>query len=368
MSDPSAGAPAASRPPDIDTVIVGDALEVLPRLAPGSIDCAFVDPPYNLQLDGALRRPNQSRVAGVDDDWDKFTGFADFDAFTRAWLGPVRRALRPNGTLWVMGTYHSIHRVGAALQDTGFWILNDVVWVKTNPMPNFRGRRFTNAHETLIWAVADARRTDYTFNYHSMKAFNDDVQHRSDWTLALCGGPERLRGPDGAKAHPTQKPEALVARALLASTRPGDVVLDPFLGTGTTAAVARRFGRRYVGIERDATYAALAKARIAAVQPHSELAQLGAGERPRRVPFGLLVEAGRVKVGAELVGGREGPRARVRVDGSIRSGDHEGSIHKVGAAVQALPACNGWTYWNVRQGRRLVPLDALREAMRRELA
>ena len=366
MSDQLAGAPEALRPPPLRRdVIVGDALTEMARLEPRSIDVAFADPPYNLQLDGALYRPNQSRVDGVDNAWDRFDDFAAYDAFTREWLALVRRALKPNGTLWVIGSYHNIFRVGSAVQDVGYWILNDVVWIKTNPMPNFRGRRFTNAHETLIWAVADRTRTDYVFNYKSMKAFNDDLQHRSDWTLPLCTGAERLRDATGGKLHPTQKPEALLNRVVLASTRPGDVVLDPFLGSGTTGAVAARLGRGFVGIESDPDYAAAAERRIAEVEPHADLAQTGF-ERPKRIPFGALVEAGLVRVGDELVGGRTGVRATVRVDGSIRAGGHEGSIHKVGAAVRNLSACNGWTFWHVhREGGDLVPLDTLREEMRR---
>ncbi|MBJ3777569.1 site-specific DNA-methyltransferase [Acuticoccus mangrovi] len=372
MSEQSVGASTsrALRPPLLrDEILVGDALDHLAALAPGSIDVAFADPPYNLQLDGDLYRPNQTKVAGVDDAWDRFASFEEYDRFTRRWLGLIRRALKPNGTLWVIGSYHNIFRVGTAVQDTGFWILNDVVWVKTNPMPNFRGRRFTNAHETLIWAVADQSRTDYVFNYRSMKTFNDDLQHRSDWTLPICSGAERLRDAAGAKQHPTQKPEALLNRIILASTRPGDVVLDPFFGTGTTGAVAKRLGRGFVGIERDADYAAIAEERLAGIVPYDDLAQVGSEGRPKRIPFGLLVEAGHVKVGEELVGGRDGPRAQVRVDGSIRSGEHEGSIHKVGAAVRNLSACNGWTFWHVKRNRGdLVLLDDLRQAMRRQMA
>ncbi|MEM8552814.1 MAG: DNA methyltransferase, partial [Pseudomonadota bacterium] len=347
MSKTTAGASGTLRRLPLDHILVGDACGHMNALPPASVDVIFADPPYNLQLDEALYRPNQTRVAGVDDAWDRFTGFAAYDAFSRGWLSAARRLLKPNGTLWVIGSYHNIFRVGAALQDEGFWILNDVVWVKTNPMPNFRGRRFTNAHETLIWAVADKRRTDYTFNYRSMKAFNDDIQHRSDWTFALCTGAERLRGEDGAKAHPTQKPEALLRRILLASTKPGDLILDPFLGTGTTGAVAKMLGRHFIGIEREPHYAALAEERIAAVCPLTELDQEGFAPRPARIPFGMLVEAGHVLPGAELVGARNGPRAKVRVDGSIRSGAHEGSIHKVGALVRNTAACNGWTYWHV---------------------
>jgi modification methylase len=373
MSRHSAGAHDALRPlsspaPLRGDILCGDALELLAGLAPGSIDVAFADPPYNLQLSGDLHRPNQTKVDGVDDAWDRFGSFADYDCFTREWLMLVRRALKPNGTLWVIGSYHNIFRVGTAVQDTGYWILNDIVWVKTNPMPNFRGKRFTNAHETLIWAVAEPSRTDYVFNYRSLKAFNDDLQHRSDWTFPLCTGPERLKNAAGGKAHPTQKPEALLHRILLASTRPGDTVLDPFFGTGTTGAVARRLGRGFVGIERDPAYVALAEARIAAVTEAADLTQAGDARRPARIPFGMLVEAGRLKAGDELVARRGKARARVRVDGSIRSGDHEGSIHKVGAAVENAPACNGWTYWHVETGGGLVPLDALRQEMLRAIS
>ena len=368
MRTERAGARQSLRPTQTEEIICGDALEALAHLEPASVDVAFADPPYNLQLDDNLYRPNQTRVEGVDAAWDQFESFATYDAFTREWLTLVRRALKPNGTLWVIGSYHNIFRVGTGLQDVGYWILNDVVWVKTNPMPNFRGRRFTNAHETLIWAVADKRRTDYTFNYRSLKAFNDDLQHRSDWTLPICVGPERLRDEKGAKQHPTQKPEALLRRVLIASTKPGDVVLDPFFGTGTTGAVAKSLGRGFIGIERDPRYAELAARRIATVAPLEDLTQAGFEPRPPRIPFGMLVEAGHVRAGDELVDGRGDVRAKVRVDGSISTGDHEGSIHKVGAAVRNTAGCNGWTFWHVRDATgTLVPIDTLREAMRREM-
>ncbi len=369
MSIQSAGAVPPLRPTLSGDIICGDALSVLAEVEPRSVDLVFADPPYNLQLDDTLYRPNQTRVAGVSDEWDQFASFAAYDQFTREWLSLARRALKPNGTLWVIGSYHNIFRVGTALQDVGFWVLNDVVWVKTNPMPNFRGRRFTNAHETLIWAVADKKRTDYTFNYRSMKTFNDDLQHRSDWTIPLCTGPERLRDADGHKQHPTQKPEALLNRLILASTKPGDVVLDPFFGTGTTGAVAARLGRRFIGIEQDPAYVELARERIAAVEPETDLTQDGCGPRPLRIPFGMLVEAGHLRAGDELFAGPRGPSAQVRVDGSIASGEHEGSIHKVGAAVRNTAGCNGWTFWHVRdQSGDLVPIDALRERMRRTMA
>src|SRR5882672_11467885 len=248
-----------------DSVIEGDCLAALARLPEGSVDLVFADPPYNLQLSGELHRPDNSRVDGVEEDWDKFAGFAEYDRFTRGWLAAVRRVLKPSGALWVIGSYHNVFRIGAAVQDLGFWILNDVIWRKSNPMPNFRGRRFTNAHETLLWC-AYSREARYTFNYDAMKSLNDELQMRSDWLIPLCGGPERLK-TDGRKAHPTQKPEALLHRVLLAATKPGDLVLDPFFGTGTTGAVAKRLGRSFIGIERDPDYAALAKARIAAIEP-----------------------------------------------------------------------------------------------------
>ncbi|MEM8854378.1 MAG: site-specific DNA-methyltransferase [Pseudomonadota bacterium] len=370
MSGHQAGAHHALQPIlPIDSILVGDALEQLATLPPGSVDAAFADPPYNLQLSEALLRPNQTRVDGVDAAWDQFDDFEAYDRFTRAWLALVRRALKPNGTLWVIGSYHNIFRVGTAVQDTGFWVLNDVVWVKTNPMPNFRGRRFTNAHETLIWAVADKRRTDYCFNYRSLKTFNDDLQHRSDWTLPLCIGGERLRDASGGKAHPTQKPEALLHRILLASTRPGDVVLDPFFGTGTTGAVARRLGRHFIGIEQDEDYASLAEARIAGITPHADTATVDCARRQPRIPFGMLVEAGRIKVGEELVAGRSGPKAKVRADGSLLCGEHEGSIHKVGALVRNTSACNGWTFWHIEgENGALVAIDQLRQTLRRDMA
>src|ERR671916_1636166 len=254
----------------LDEILIGDCVAALERLPAESVDLVFADPPYNLQLEGALTRPDQSLVDAVDDDWDKFASFSDYDAFTRAWLLAVRRVMKRNATLWVIGSYHNIFRVGAALQDLNFWILNDVVWRKANPMPNFRGRRFTNAHETLIWAAKGAGAKGYTFHYEALKAGNEDLQMRSDWFIPLCTGEERLKGPDGRKVHPTQKPEALLARVILASTNPGDVVLDPFFGTGTTGAVAKRLGRHFIGVERDPGYAAAARARIARVEPLDE--------------------------------------------------------------------------------------------------
>ena len=350
-----------------DQIITGDCLEAMARLTAASIDLVFADPPYNLQLSGELHRPNNSRVDGVDDDWDKFAGFDDYDRFTRAWLGACRRLLKPNGGLWVIGTYHNIFRIGAALQDLGFWILNDVIWRKTNPMPNFRGRRFTNAHETLLWCAA-SRETRYTFNYEAMKALNDELQMRSDWLIPLCNGPERLRDGGGKKAHPTQKPEALLHRVLLASSRPGDIVLDPFFGTGTTGAVAKRLGRRFIGIERDPAYAALARRRIGEISPAvSEAVVLESRREMPRIPFGSLVERGLLAPGEVLVDAHRQWSARVRADGSLISAEHRGSIHSVAAQVQGAPACNGWAFWHVERQGRLVLIDSLRQQLRSEL-
>jgi modification methylase len=350
------------------SVEVGDCIEVMGRLPEASVDLVFADPPYNLQLCGDLHRPNNSRVDGVDDAWDKFQSFAAYDRFTRDWLAAARRALKDDGSLWVIGTYHNIFRVGAMLQDLGFWVLNDVVWRKSNPMPNFRGRRFTNAHETLIWCAksADAR---YTFNYDAMKALNDDLQMRSDWVLPLCTGAERLKDSDGGKAHPTQKPEALLHRVVLASSRPGDLILDPFFGTGTTGVVAKRLGRRFIGIEREPRYAALARQRLRAVRPAEDLDLVSTpGKRDEpRIPFGWLVERGLLEPGTVLHGPRRHWTAKVRADGTLIAADCKGSIHKVGAHLQGAPSCNGWTFWRYNAEGKMVPIDVLRQKLRAEL-
>ena len=351
-----------------DRILVGDCLAELAKLPDRSVDLVFADPPYNLQLDGDLLRPNNTVVDGVHQDWDKFQSFADYDRFTRLWLAECRRVLKPNGALWLIGSYHNIFRLGTALQDLGFWLLNDIIWRKTNPMPNFRGRRFTNAHETLIWAAHSAA-SRYTFNYEAMKALNDDLQMRSDWLMPICSGPERLKGADGKKAHPTQKPEALLYRILLASTQPGDTVLDPFLGTGTTGAVARKLGRHFIGIERDAVYAAAAQARIDAVEPFSS-ATLDVSRDRRsepRVAFGTVVELGFVAAGSTVFDERRRHAAEIRADGTLASGQLTGSIHKLGAALQGKPACNGWTYWHYEHNGRLSPIDELRRQARKQL-
>jgi modification methylase len=351
-----------SRELPFDEILQGDCTAQMARLPDKSVDMIFADPPYNLQLGGDLFRPEGSRVDAVDDEWDKFESLAAYDDFTRGWLAEARRILKDNGTIWVIGSYHNIYRVGGLLQDAEFWILNDIVWRKTNPMPNFRGTRFTNAHETLIWCAKDER-ARYTFNYRAMKGLNDDLQMRSDWVLPICAGAERVKGADGSKAHPTQKPEALLYRILLACTKPGDVVLDPFFGTGTTGAVARRLGRRWIGIEREPEYVKVAQERIKSTLPLDESAMKTVPDKREqpRVAFGVLVESGLVPPGTTLLDAKRRWDATVRVDGSIAAGAHAGSIHKVGAALQAAPSCNGWTFWHVEQDGMLHPLDALRQ-------
>jgi modification methylase len=358
------------RAPDrLDRIIEGDSIAAMAAMAEASVDLVFADPPYNLQLSGDLRRPNMSRVEGVEEDWDKVGDFADYDRFTHAWLQAARRVLKDDGALWVIGSYHNIFRVGAILQDLGFWILNDVMWRKTNPMPNFRGRRFTNAHETLIWC-AKSREARYTFNYEAMKTLNEDLQMRSDWLLPVCGGPERLKDENGRKAHPTQKPEALLHRVILAASRPGDVVLDPFFGTGTTGVVAKRLGRRFIGIERDRRYIEVARERLASVRPPSDVSDVatpGRREEPR-IPFGWLVERGWLRPGAVLTSPDGRWNAKVRADGMLVTAEHRGSIHQVGARVQGAPACNGWQFWCLRMDDgRLLPIDLLRQKLRAEL-
>ena len=368
---PDAGATAIKAVED--TVVHGDCIEVMRSLPDASIDMVFADPPYNLQLgDGILTRPDESAVAAVRDDWDRFDTFAAYDAFTEAWLAEARRLLKPDGTLWVIGSYHNIYRVGTKLQDAGFWMLNDVVWNKNNPMPNFRGRRFTNAHETLLWAARD-RKSRYTFNYESMKTLNDDVQMRSDWNLPICGGSERLK-VDGGKAHPTQKPEALLARVVIAASNPGDLVLDPFFGSGTTGAVAKRLRRRFIGIEREEQYIDIARERIGEVRPIEDLAMLAlpAKRAQPRVPFGSLVEQGRIKAGDTLVCGKGRFRARVRADGSLVHEDSggtplNGSIHSLGAKLEGRESCNGWEYWNLERDGESIPIEDLRAEIRRAM-
>ncbi len=353
---------------NVGEVLVGDAVEVMNCLKEGTADMVFADPPYNLQLQGELIRPNNTRVDGVTQDWDRFTDFAEYDRFTRRWLAAARRVLKDDGTLWVIGSYHNIYRVGAILQDLGFWILNDVVWRKANPMPNFRGRRFTNAHETMIWCTKSPDAKGYTFNYEAMKSANDDMQMRSDWLLPICSGGERLK-KDGAKAHPTQKPEALLHRVILAATQPGDVVLDPFFGTGTTGAVAKRLGRGYIGIERDPAYAALAQKRIDQVAPADPTTlEVSAKKREPRIPFGWVVERGLLNPGDVLADARGRYTAKVRADGSLVGVDITGSIHKVGAHVQGLSACNGWTFWHFDVEGKPKPIDLLRQQIRADLA
>ncbi|MEZ5891282.1 MAG: site-specific DNA-methyltransferase [Xanthobacteraceae bacterium] len=367
----SCGTPRlTSSPAACFRIVTGDCIAELAKLPASSVDLVFADPPYNLQLRGDLKRPDDSHVDAVDAAWDKFESFAVYDDFTRAWLMACRRVMKPTATLWVIGSYHNIFRVGAALQDIGFWILNDVVWRKANPMPNFRGRRFTNAHETLIWAARDQGAKGYTFNYEALKAGNDDVQMRSDWTFALCTGEERLKTANGKKLHPTQKPEALLSRIILASSRPDDLVLDPFCGTGTTGAVAKRLGRRFIGLERVQDYARAAEARIAAVEPlpPSTLSSFLTARQAPRVPFAALVERGLVSPGAKLVDAKRKVKALVRPDGAIALGEAVGSIHRIGALAQGLEACNGWTFWHVETAKGLTSIDVLRAEVRAEMA
>jgi site-specific DNA-methyltransferase (adenine-specific) len=351
-------------------ILQGDCIERMATLPPESVDLVFADPPYNLQLRQELWRPNLTLLDGVDDAWDQFAGFAEYDAFTRAWLTACRRVLKPSGTLWVIGAYHNIYRVGAILQDIGFWILNDCVWIKNNPTPNFHGVRFTNAHETLLWAQKEPG-ARYTFNYHAMKSLNEDLQMRSDWYLPICKGKERQR-INGEKAHSTQKPEALLYRVLLASTNPGDVVLDPFFGTGTTGAAAARLNRRWIGIESDPLYIEVARQRIAAILPDAALdPALFSTPNPRReprLPFGALLENGLLQPGQELYFGPKGEKKAVlSADGRLVYDGYSGSIHQVARLLQDGP-CNGWQlwyYWDRDTGQR-QPIDRLRELIREE--
>jgi modification methylase len=353
-------APVAEALP-LNQILRGDCIAAMRALPAKSVDMIFADPPYNLQLGGDLSRPDGSHVDAVTDEWDKFDSLSAYDKFTREWLAEAKRILKDNGAIWVIGSYHNIYKVGAAIQDLGYWILNDVVWRKTNPMPNFKGTRFTNAHETLIWASM-GEKSKYTFNYRSMKTLNDELQMRSDWEFPTCGGQERLK-KDGVKVHPTQKPEALIYRILLACTKPGDVVLDPFFGTGTTGAVAKRLGRHWIGVERESDYIAAAEERIAAALPldESALKTMQSPKAAPRVAFGTIVENGMLLAGAVLVDAKRRFSVTVRADGSVLSGDTTGSIHKLGSVLQSAPACNGWTFWHYETADGLKPIDALRQ-------
>ncbi|PHQ97037.1 MAG: modification methylase [Marinosulfonomonas sp.] len=352
----------------LNQILSGDCVKVMNSLPEASVDLIFADPPYNLQLKGDLHRPDNSKVDAVDDAWDQFASFSAYDKFTTAWLTAARRLLKPNGAIWVIGSYHNIFRVGAALQNQGFWILNDVIWRKSNPMPNFRGARLTNAHETLIWASKNEA-SKFTFNYEALKALNEGIQMRSDWVLPICTGHERLKNEAGDKAHPTQKPESLLHRALLGTTNTGDVVLDPFFGTGTTGAVAKMLGREFIGIEREATYRKVAEKRIAKIRKFDkEALQVSTSKRAEpRVPFGQLVERGMLRPGEELISINGRHRAKIRADGTLVAHDQRGSIHQVGAALEGAPSCNGWTYWSFKQDGKQVPIDLLRQQIRAEM-
>lgn len=353
----------------IDQVLQGDNVELLRQLPNRSVDLVFADPPYNLQLQSELRRPNMTLVDAVDDEWDQFDDFAAYDAYTQEWLNECRRVLKDTGTIWVIGTYHNIFRIGKIMMDLGYWILNSVVWEKTNAMPQFRGVRFTNSHEILIWARKSKSRKRYTFNYEAMKNLNEGKQMRADWDLPLCTGTERIK-VDGEKAHSTQKPEALLYRVILSSSNPGDVVLDPFFGTGTTGAVARRLHRHWIGIERDPSYIEVAQARIAAINPAEDEALFATRSKREapRVPFGNLLEAGLLQPGDTLYLDKTKGTAQVQADGTLRAESVTGSIHRVGAHLLNLPALNGWEHWYYRhkESGQLRVIDELRERVRLE--
>lgn len=354
----------------LNQILHGDTIAHMKALPDSSVDLVFADPPYNLQLRQQLTRPDHSHVDAVTDDWDKFSDFQAYDMFTRAWLAEAQRILKPTGTLWVIGSYHNIFRVGTALQDLGYWILNDIIWRKTNPMPNFKGTRFANAHETLIWATPNANATGYCFNYQAMKTLNEGIQMRSDWLLPICTGQERLKDASGRKVHPTQKPEALLHRVLLATSQPGDVILDPFFGSGTTGAVAKYLGRSFIGIEADETYIKAARQRIDQVAPAPDeaLEVTQSAKALPRIPFGSLIESGMIRPGTQLFGPSRRYQARVRADGSLKAGSTKapitGSIHQIGAHVQGAQACNGWTFWHVESDDKLISIDDLRNKMR----
>ena len=345
-------------------IIKGDSLKELKKIPDETFDLIFADPPYNLQLQNSLIRPDRSKVDAVNDKWDQFESFKTYDEFTNKWLSECKRILKKNGTIWVIGSYHNIFRVGKIIQDLGFWILNDVIWNKNNPMPNFRGTRFTNAHETLIWASKN-KKSKYTFNYQSMKCFNDDLQMRSTWNLPICNGKERLKN-NGIKVHSTQKPEALLHRIILASSNKDDFILDPFLGSGTTAVVSKKLGRNYYGIEKEKKYfeAATKRIRNTHIIKNEYLDTVQNNKSKPRIPFGSLIELGVIKPGIVIYDRKKEIYAKVMVDGSIKYKQNEGSIHKVAAQILGSESCNGWTYWYYQSGNSLKSIDDLRQRLR----
>ena len=351
----------------LNQIVQGDCIANMNNLPAESVDLVFADPPYNLQLGGDLSRPDNSHVDGVTEHWDQYDTMDAYDLFTHEWMAAARRILKPNGAIWVMGSYHNIFRVGTILQDQQFWVLNDIIWRKTNPMPNFRGTRFTNAHETLIWASKseDARPT---FHYDAMKMLNEGVQMRSDWTLPICTGRERLKNAQGKKAHPTQKPESLLHRVILATTNPGDLIVDPFFGTGTTGAVAKKLGRNFIGFEREEEYILHASRRIAKVEEGQTVSVTKSKRSEPKVPFGNLVETGLIEIGTKVFSKNGILSATVRADGSLESGLQSGSIHKLGALLTNAPSCNGWTFWHLPGPNGLQPIDTIRSEVRAKMA
>jgi len=345
----------------LNKIVNSDSLEILKTIPNNAFDLVFVDPPYNLQIGKKLKRPDDSKVNGVNDKWDQFESFNDYDNFCKKWLKECKRVLKDNGSIWVIGTYHNIFRLGYHMQNIGFWILNDVIWKKNNPMPNFRGTRFTNAHETLIWASKN-KKSRYTFNYQSLKCLNDDLQMRSDWTLPICSGSERIK-KNGKKVHSTQKPESLLHRILLASTNKNDFVFDPFLGTGTAAVVAKKLGRNYFGIEKEKKYFNTAKQRLEKtikIEDHY-LDTIKNNKSKPRIPFGSLVELGIVKPGMSIFDDKKKVNAKIMADGSIKYQNSEGSIHKIAAKIIGAESCNGWTYWHYNNNGSILPIDDLRQ-------
>ena len=344
-------------------IINGDSLEELKKIPRETFDLIFADPPYNLQLKSELTRPDRSKVNAVKDKWDQFENFKKYDEFTYEWLNECKRILKKDGAIWVIGSYHNIFRVGTAIQNLGFWILNDVIWNKNNPMPNFRGTRFTNAHETLIWA-SKSEKSKYTFNYQSLKCLNDDLQMRSNWNLPICSGSERLK-KNGKKIHSTQKPESLLHRILLATSNKNDLILDPFLGSGTSAAVAKKLGRNYFGIEKEKNYFKAAEQRVNTTKPIEDdlLDTLKNNRSKPRIPFGSLVELGIIKPGTNIFDNKKKITARIMADGSIKHNQSEGSIHKVAATIIGAESCNGWTFWHCDINGRTYPIDYLRQRL-----
>ena len=345
----------------INKIILGDCIEELKKFPDESIEVIFADPPYFMQTEGELIRPEGTKFQGVEDEWDKFDGYKEYDKFCFEWLKECKRVLKKDGTIWVIGAFQNICRIGYIMQNLGYWILNDIIWSKPNAAPNFAGTRFQNSHETMLWC-SKSKDAKYTFNYKTMKHLNEGKQDKSIWDIGICIGKERIKGEDGKKAHSTQKPEKLLYKVILSSSKPKDIILDPFFGTGTTGAIAKLLGRNYIGIERDKNYVLIARERINKIIPEeSNITKLELEVKPPKVPMEKLIEKGFLDVGEKLYDKDRKFSANLLKNGHLNNGKETLSIHKMSGKYLNKDNNNGWDYWYMERNGKLISINELRE-------